>query len=176
MFTAVDDSLLMVSFKIRALYIDKGTVQDIWKYRTAYAQYGRETFRALAVNKTSFPTSQCNKALPNNNCISRRNHVVHISGLLAPLMITWHSRVPRRLILCVACLSIVLCGLERAPQFWLQKPHWVTKSTSALLYLTCLLYAATHGAVLLLPESDPQDVERHGSEADGIFFHGRRHQ
>lgn len=44
------------------------------------------------------------------------------------------------------------------------------------LYLTCCLHAAAKCAVLPLPESDPQDVERHGSEADGIFLHGGRYQ
>lgn len=84
----------------------------------------------LTINKQALP--QCNKTPPNNNCISFCNRVLHISSLLAPLMITWHSCVPlypTPQSLCLACLPIVLCGLERAPQFWLQQPHWVTKST-----------------------------------------------
>lgn len=75
---------------------------------------------------------QCNKTLPKNNCISRCNHVLHILSLLVPLMIRWHSCVPLYSTpqsLCLPCLPIVLCGLERVPQFWLQQPHWVTKST-----------------------------------------------
>lgn len=77
--------------------------------------------------KQAFP--QYNKTLPNNNFISHCNHVL---SLLAPLMITWHSFVPiypTPLSLYLACLPIVLCGLEQAQQFWLQQPHWVTKST-----------------------------------------------
>ncbi len=98
--------------------------------RNGRATYSRQTLTViLTINKQAFP--QCNKTIPNNKYISCCNHVLHSTSLLVSLMITWHSRVPlypTPQSLCLACLPIVLCGLEQAPQFWLQQPHWVTKS------------------------------------------------
>lgn len=79
-----------------------------------------------------------------------QNNVLNISNYSHPWLITWHSSAhsrPTPQSLHLTCLPIVLCGLERAPQFWLQQPYWDTKSTrcvsifnlaSGLLPLTVL--------------------------------------
>ena len=89
---------------------------------------GHDISYSSQMNKQIFP--QFNETLANYNCISDR--VLHVSGWLSPL-VTWHRCVPpvpgTSLSFYLTCLSIVLCGLERAPPFWLQQPHWVTKST-----------------------------------------------
>lgn len=64
------------------------------------------THSTQTVNNKAF--LQNNKTLPSNNFISHCNHVIHTPSLLAPLVITWHSCVPQRLALCLACLFIVL--------------------------------------------------------------------
>lgn len=74
----------------------------------------------------------------------------------------------------VACWPVVL----RQPHRFDQRSPTELQSRPAVmfLYLTCCLHAAAKCAVLPLPEPHPQDVERHGSEADGIFLHGGRYQ
>lgn len=100
-------------------------------YMPAYAQlhgHIHKHWRSQSAN-TLFQNAI---TLPNNNYIGYNSRVLQIPDLLAPITVTWQSCVslyssPRSL--CLPCLSIVLRRLERAPQFWLQLPHWVTKST-----------------------------------------------
>lgn len=70
-----------------------------WQTHTVHTHW----LLPLTINKQA-----CNKTLPNNNCISYCNHGLHISHLLAPLMITWHSCVPLyptlNLFVCHVCL------------------------------------------------------------------------
>jgi len=56
---------------------------------------------------------------------------------------------------CLPCLSIVLCGLERAPQFDYSCPTGLQSLPAVFLYLTFCVFAATHCTLRLPPESDP---------------------
>lgn len=119
-------------------------------------------------------TPSHNQTVPIYNCFSCLQSCCTYLKVISASHKTWRRCVTQPWSDLFACCSSA--DQSKPHTFDHRSPTELHSLSVVLLYLTGCRYTAAQCSVPPLPESDPQDVERHGSEADRIFLHGGRYQ
>lgn len=138
--------------------------------------YGVFTVRWLCQYEHNTPNTSpsYNQSVPKHNCFCCLQSCCTYLEVISAARKNLPSPCKPAAVWRVRLLFLLQSRTSRAADH--RSPAELQSLSVLFLYLTCCLQTAAQCSVLPLPESHPQDVERHGSEADGIFLHGGRYQ